>query len=984
MRDFIHIHNSNPKDKRFSLENRLVWADTTGTETLSESGDQWEESARLDYISEYIDDFGTISLLSELPETENEMVKFHLARNIAQTDKDLDAFFENSEGALGFKIEDGEFIIEGADTAYDNEDLADYLNKYLIAHADEAGFDNTEETDISPDKLAEQVVGEAQTAKRHYDFLENYGSIDEFKEDYEKTVTLRMMAEARRDYESQKATMLTRSKVSEETLAFETRVDLVRDRAANITEAALLWYAINYNPKMEYESLDLNEIFAPENIEDNGIAIVDGRLVVAYKPADRELPRGVEYEYATYGYTSDDPSNAIRKLADPNNKYSKGKKGEDIAAVLRDGIEIYGGILDDTDEMIGSYETNEVFQENYELLQRIMWIPAGMLNDEIGLEDIDTVPEFTEENGPWYFGHIDGKFYARNIHPIEKGDCYVFDAEEGWVKTDKVPVMEYAIPEFYSEQKDGSWKPNKKAIEMISTLGLSPDYVLVRTLNVLHGETRGDERARTKLLDAFAFDPIPGLTIPFPQLEDVEILLDTQQHRADSLTNIQDYLHTNYIQRFPGIDFHAAHWLAGEIGERFLDGLFLKDQAGNPYVTDQYGNPIEEENKYILSSGSAVANFTDAFRPQVQWTAEKQFSEETQARIDQIHSYIEGTMNAVFGAIGGFLSKWGVLGEFANEFIKEYTTRPLGDIWELSEELAMEWEALEKEKGTSLTFKSFLASYAAKGMVAIQRGEVEEGSFLHRLMLMLKPKDPTATDTPQGRPRTNPELTAYDLATQLQAMDSHIDPSKKMFDTTDDEIATRMQEFLKRYEGETFPASQLPAIMEAAAKYILGDAKYREETEAFQKRQEEEQRRQADAAAAAQEQDEDDTERGYEALSEIEFGKPYNGKYEVTEEIMIPDGRLKVRKIEEVGRFSRMIIEYSDGSKDRIEHRVIAEELLRNNNETLQIGKKINRVEESEPVPIDQDYTISESSSAIASITFETGVQLKDIKLEHT
>ena len=640
-----------------------------------------------------------------------------------------------------------------------------------------------------------------------------------------------------------------------------------------------------------------------------------------------------------------------------------------------------------------------------------MLVPPGMLNSELwlegdqerGLAAVENLPEFMEEDGPWYFGRIGGKFYASNIHFIDESTAYEFDmnTEEGWKEIDTLPAMEYAMPEIYRQKSNGSWEINKEALRMTRSLELNPDDVLIQSLNVLHGRTIGDTEGRRKLLDAFAGldgQGIEGMTIPFPQLEDVEILLDTEEHQAQSLTVIQDYLHTAYVQRFPGLRSDTVKWLAGDIGERFLQNLLLQDQAGNAYVVDQHGKPIDREFKYVISSKAPVDNFIYAASPNsalsVLITAEREFSDETQARIDQIHGYIQGMMDKAFGIAQGFLSRFGALGVFATEMMKEYTTQPLGDIWALSEELALEWEEIEKERG-SLTFKQFLPIYAAKAFGKLKDPtQIKEGTFLHRLMKMFgpgtEPQEAQTETVEEGSPDT--QFTGFDLMTELEAMKSYIDPSKDMFDVNDPEIKRKVEEIKEEFKDQTFSRRDKPTVMAYAASYILGEDTYRaevrakQEKEAEEARQAEEERERQEAAERAPE----DEETGdYKNLTAIDY-KPYTGKYEVTPDhgITIARGKLKIDEVQRVNINSPIIIEYSKGKKDTIEHFAIAEKFLEANNYQFKIGRPIQRTNITEPLPTDKadQYNFKESTDEtdnkgnVTKITFTQGVRLKGLR----
>lgn len=815
MQDFHCLFNAKDSNTRFSLENRLVFdtADAALEETPAQGSEKLSETDRLAHLNSHLDDLDNLIKEGRLPESEDEMIKYHLARNIVRTDEDIDEFFRSSRQNLGFTIEDGRYNMNGVQAVEASDTgLYAFLEGNLKAHAKDSGMEDIGNEDVRPEDIAKDIIAEAKIAKGNYDFLsKNYSSFEEFKKDFEKVVTLREMAKVKRDYEGAREKTVTRTKIKESELAFETKVQIVKNKATTATQAALLWYAINFNPKMSYENLNLEDIFNPRDIEENGIAIVNGRLVVAYKPKDKPLTEGVQYEYATYGYNQYNIDPAIQLLRDQNNEYG-GKKGAEIADLLESGVAIFEGLAIETEDIIKSYEENAVFQANYELLQRIMLVPEGMLNAEIGLQGdeslglapIENIPEFAKEGGHWYFGRVGGKFYARTIHFIDKGECYVFDMAKGWEKTERIPEMEFAMPELYTE-KDGAWEINQKALEMARSLELNPDEVLVRTLNVLCKKTARNPLSRAKLLDAFAFNPIPGATIPFPKLDKVEILLDSENY-ADSLTNIQDILHTTYVQRFPGLDYNTAHWLAGDIGQRFIESLSLVDsRTGKPYVVDQNGNPIDSEHKYMLSSKKVADNFVDAFRPYVEFTAEKQFSEETQARIDQIHKYIEGMYAGFFGKINAVLgAKFGAVGEILGKLAEDYARQPLGDVWQLAEELSEEWENLESEQDKTLTFKEFMVIYGAQSIWKLKDpSQIEAGSFLDRLSKWFGQKS-GQSQNPQAAPaEQQPERSPLNVTdpTQLEIFKDNLGNLKYSFGQnkgqnifTDNEIAAMIVE----------------------------------------------------------------------------------------------------------------------------------------------------------------------------------------------
>lgn len=849
MQDFHCLFNAKDSNTRFSLENRLIFdaADAAPEETPAQGSEKLSETDRLAHLNSHLDDLDNLIKEGRLPESEDEMIKYHLARNIVRTDEDIDEFFRSSRQNLGFTIEDGKYNMNGVQAVEASDTgLYAFLERNLKAHAKDSGMEDIGNEDVRPEDIAKDIIAEAKIAKGNYDFLsKNYSSFEEFKEDFEKVVTLRKMAKVKRDYEGAREKTVTRTKIKESELAFETKVQIVKNKATTATQAALLWYAINFNPEMSYENLNLEDIFNPRDIEENGIAIVNGRLVVAYKPKDKPLPEGVQYEYATYGYNQYNIDPAIQLLRDQNNEYG-GKKGAEIADLLESGVAIFEGLAIETEDIIKSYEENEVFQTNYELLQRIMLVPEGMLNAEIGLQGdeslglapIENIPEFAKEGGPWYFGRIGGKFYARTIHFIDRGECYVFDMQKGWEKTDRIPEMEFAMPELYREKDDGTWEINRKALEMASSLELNPDEVLVRTLNVLCKKTVRNSQSRAALLDAFAFSPIPGATIPFPQLDKVEILLDKENYN-DSLTNIQDILHTAYIQRFPGLDSATAHWLADDIGQRFLQGLMLVDsRTGKPYVVDQNGNPIDDEHKYILSSKKVADNFVDAFRPDVEFTAEKQFSKATQERIDQIHEYIENMYSGFFGKINAILSaKFGVVGETLGQLAEEWARQPLGDVWKLAEELSEEWENLEGEKDKTLTFKEFMIIYGVQALGKLKDpSKIEEGSFLDRVYQMFNPAG--GSQTPQAAPAEQRQerspLNVTD-APQLEMFKDRLENLKYSFGQkrgqnifTEDEIATMIVEVGNTQDTSFTNEEQSNYVlrkMKAKLDSLQGDAK---------------------------------------------------------------------------------------------------------------------------------------------------------------
>ncbi|MDP4008617.1 MAG: hypothetical protein Q8P68_05505 [Candidatus Peregrinibacteria bacterium] len=812
MQDFYCQFGTNGSHKGFHIENRLVFkSDESSEEIPTATPKELSEEDRLNYMNANFDDLMGIK---ELPENEDKAILNHLLHKAARSNDEIHSFFKRkgdkpakSEAIFGFFINtDGKYEIKGATPIeIEGNTLGQYLKDNLKNHVKTAGFKEVDSEDMTAKDLSNQVIEAVDTAKKHFDFLDkNYNSMEGLITDIGKVGTIRQFAEINHDYSEKKATLMAKSKISTEVLSFEVRIDLVKRNASNPTEAALLWYAINSQPALSRETkLDVYKIFDKKNITKNKIAIVNGRLVVPYKPKDKKLEDGVDYLYATYGYNTEKLNPALTKLVDPNNEFG-GEEGKKIAGILKDGMEIYGSIVGRSSELIKSSESSEIFQANYELLQLIMIVPERMLNskEELEADGVD-MPDFTEENGPWFFGRADGKYYARNLHFVDHKEeiCYVFDINKGWIKTDKFPTSEYAMPELYTLNKKGEWDINDEAIEMTYKLGLTPKEVLTRTLNVLH-KTVQSRAKREALLRAFAENPPEGMAIPFPQLKDVEIILD-EEHWADSITNLQTYLYKDYLQLFPGMENDTLRWMTKEISEWWM--IEMK-RSGK----DTRQQPIDNEHKYKISSKGFVDNFADALLPtniNILYTAEKQFSDETQGRIDRIHEYIEGMYKGFFGKLTSILSsKFGIVGETISEIAEEYARQPLGDVWELSEELTVEWEALEKEKGEKIPFKKFMIVYGVKALVKLKDPEavIEEDSFLGKLKKFLTgksiTKNPAMTATKEQAEQPRSPLDVTDKA-QLQIFGSDLNALKYSFGQkrgqnifTPDEIATMIVE----------------------------------------------------------------------------------------------------------------------------------------------------------------------------------------------
>src|SRR3990167_4828557 len=221
MRDFYCQFNGEGANTNFSLENRLVFDANPAPEVAPTETEDSKDNKKLKYLNSNFDDFDNLIDLSKplegqsLPQSEDEMIKHHLARNVVRTDEDIDSFFATSEDQLGFKIEDGQYKINGGKPEkIERTTLADYLKANLVGNAAKAGFKDTGNEDIAPEKLAANIIAETEKAKTRYEFLkQNYGSAEELKKDLEKVAILREMARVKRDYKDGKEKVLTHTKI---------------------------------------------------------------------------------------------------------------------------------------------------------------------------------------------------------------------------------------------------------------------------------------------------------------------------------------------------------------------------------------------------------------------------------------------------------------------------------------------------------------------------------------------------------------------------------------------------------------------------------------------------------------------------------------------------------------------------------------------------------------------------------------------------
>lgn len=972
MQNFYCQFNSRGSHKRFSIENRLIFdTEETGGETLGDAAKRAAERDRLDQINVDLDSFDN---LTALPENEDAMILHHLMSTVAKADGDLDAFYAGpSKEALGFFINDrGQYEIEGIDPVdAEGDNLAEYL-KNLKGNITTAGFDEVGDEDIAAIMLATQVSTEAGLAQEHFTFLnENYDTIADLEEDVDKVQTLRKFAEVKHDYESGKETLLARSKVKEGMLSFEVRVDLVRRSAANATEAALLWYAVNHFPELTFDDthleagkLNVYNIFNEEQIDQNGVAIVNGRLVVPYKPKDRELEDGLTYEYATYGYSVSDIDPALSRMRDPNNEFSD--EGAEIADILEDGIEIYEGALDETRETIADFETNDAFQENYELLGAIASVPSDMFTNQVPAELLVGTPfeskevKEGEEQTEWYFGHVDGVFFARTLHAFEKGKAYRFDQSEGWVETARVPERKYNLPTIVQLDKEGEkYEFNEEAAEMALALGLDPRNVIAHTLNTLHSETRRKKDKRKEIIGLFA-EAKPGLQIPFPKLIDLEISLDPEK-RADSITNIQLLLLQSYVEYFPGLNYSAVRWLAKDMGEEMYK-LF------EFHVGRQMGG-IKENRVYKISTKGYVKNFSEVFEPGKieKIEVENDFSEETKKRVEQIHGYLQDLLDKTVGRVARLVKKvgdkvgaqWGV-GEILSGLFQEFVQMPLGDTWELSEEIALEWERLEKEAGTTLTFKEVVPKYAVEAVKLMKNPDtasrIAASSLLGKILglmgyqningIMVAPAtiaaaqaQAQAAQRPGQRPPQRPQgRAALDLTDKTEAgvFEDRLKKAKGQFGITkgkrlftDEDVADIMEatagdkEFttqeankavlkqLRKRIAKTEDADE-KAALKAEYDFIKSGKKPKAEREKDAER--ERRRREREA----QEDDTETTETQTDIvkpLKKLTTDKVAQGKYEIQSDsgyMEINNGRLVFSRLEIPPR-KKIILEFSKG-----------------------------------------------------------------------
>lgn len=953
---------------------------------------------------------------------EDNFMLFYLARNYVRTEEDLDDFYSReSSDILGFyKNEDtGKFEIQTDEDPLaqaDGQSLFDFLQENLSASTGLKLPENVR--NFGP----ETILTEVTNAAGHYAELEdNYTDFDTLEEDLEQYKTQRKLIEIEK---LRKVTKVETHK-KEERLGLD--VELEREdrferfkeaEPKNNAEGALIWLALN-SQNFEYDpKKDLDKTFpaTEESIEKNKFAIEKDSsgmswIVIPYKDSESSPDlKEDEYDIAIrIPYSTEGIDYAIDLLRSESNTFT-GEQGKVIANLLEEGKDVYTKYISES----GLLEESEAVKENYTLLstlydiakdQPYFWINPVTYDSLRGssrkpkrFEEIDIPEELQKINeGPWYFGYLNGAFYARTVNLINYGKdlFYRFDIEKGWKKQSKSPELELPIPSLY-EKKGEEWEINKELEELLSQGKVNPLAVITQTLNTI------EKDSPTELNDAVeAIFAQFGEVITFPPLQDFKVAFDEEgAPTSDSVDGIEAKLYESYAELFVGMHPRVIQKFARHVGKNFLQNLHSTAS-------------LEAEAVYTITSGALRTSMI--FNPEhfdITVTNEG-LSDRQVMRIEELES-IKEELFAILNA-----KSFGFMGQILDLI-------DLGDAQDMVDKtiriIGKKWGETEEEQDRTLSIGKFLGLQLVGFQInSMLHGEPPEGNVFtelmeesERLRAILEPSaQQTASAGPQAVTPAKIEsfyrrfdvtapsqlLIVRDIVTDTYRRSATQPLGELIF--TPEELDTIVIDRIGKTKKRDFHAEDIHKIamdiMEGKDDLENTELQYwkrmtnpeEERATVLATQASAEAQAQATAQAAPAAGAEIETPGSHKnplPLTKIEENKSYDNWHEITPKnkkkpITITSGVLNVPSIgfNTSGKLPKIEIVYKNKKIDtlnNLDQKLIDRFLEENNNQFEIGGKPVNRVTKN-----GSSFDIENDFSKIKELRLYDGIKLKDPRL---